>query len=158
MESTDTTNVTTDSNGIETVTTTTEQLIADKAKLEALLAHKTEAYQNAMDKYWKANAATNELRNKVREFFKAELGGDKDTIVELDLDEINNLLTKIGGQEIKFTYSAKVTISFVIEGVEADSEEDAESKIQDAVNWSIRELDYDGTNDEEIEVTEVEAE
>jgi predicted PilT family ATPase len=158
MESTETTNVTTDSNGIETVTTTVEQLIADKAKLEALLAHKTEAYQNAMDKYWKANAANNELRNKVRDYFKAELGGDKDATVELDLDDINDLLDKIGANNIKFTYSAKVTISFMIDGVEADDEEDAESKISEAVSWQIRELEHDSTYDEEIEVTDVEAE
>lgn len=157
MESTDTTNVTTDSNGIETVTTTVEQLIADKAKLEALLAHKTEAYQNAMDKYWKASAQVNELRNKVRDYFKAELGGDKDATVQLDLDDINDLLYKIGGNEIKFTYSAKVTISFMIDGIEADSEEEAEQKIADAINYTVQ-CDYESLYDDEIDVTDVEAE
>lgn len=140
----------------ETTVTTTEQLIADKTKLEGLLAHKTEAYQNAMDKYWKASRDITALRDKVRNYFKEELDGDKDATVEMDLEAINELLTNIGADELKFTYSAKVTISFMVDGIEADSEEEAEQKIADSITYRVQ-CDYESLYDDEIEVTDVEA-
>lgn len=136
-----------------------EQLMAETDKLLATITHLDERVDYYQNQYWKTSAEVSNLRDKVRNYFKNELDGDKEASVEMDIDDINQLLNLIGADEIKFTYSAKVTISFVIEGVLADSEEDAQEKVRDAVNYKIdSDLDYDNTTDEEIEVDEVEAE
>lgn len=146
---------TTENNAIETVTVDPNselgQALATIKKLE-------EQTTRLRDNYWKADSEILSIRNKVREYFKSEFDGDKEATIELSVDDINGLLRRIGAEELSFTYSARVTISFVIEGVEADSEDDAIDKIRDAVNWEIRGLDYSGTNDDEIEVEDVEAE
>ena len=77
----------------------------------------------------------------------------------MDADAINELLTLIGADEIKFAYSANVTIKFTITGVEAENEEDAKSTILEAISYQIaNDISYDTIEDEEYEVDEVEAE
>jgi hypothetical protein len=136
---------------------TIEQLIEERAQLVTKLAYQMEQKQSYQDNYWKASSEISKLRNIVREYFKSELDGDKNGTVEMDLDAINQLLVDIGGAELKFTYSARVTISFVIDGIEADSEEEAEQIIADSINYSVQ-TDYESMYDEEVEITEVEAE
>jgi hypothetical protein len=97
------------------------------------------------------------MHTTLRNHFKDELDGDKNATIEMDLDDINGLLNRLGIEELQFTYSAKVTISFEISGIDADDEDDAERKIQEAVNWSL-DLEYGDTSNEDIEVTDVEAE
>lgn len=146
---------TTNNNGIETVTVDPN---SELGKALATIKQLEEQNNRYRDNYWKASSEVSSIRAKVRDYFKSEFDGDKEATIELQVDDVNDLLRKIGAEELAFTYSATVTISFVIEGVEADSEDDAIDKIRDAVNWEIRGLDYSGTNDEEVEVSDVEEE
>lgn len=143
-----------------------ESLVKDLALADQI--NKIEVMYNSLDDVTKSNWVlrnNNEeflrrvttIQDQVRTYFKDELDGDKNGTVTMDLEDINALLTTIGADEILFTYSAKVTISFVIEGVEADDEDDAVSKIQESIDWSVA-VPYEHINDEEIEVTDVEAE
>lgn len=136
-----------------------EALLGEIDKLLTLINHLKETKESYTDKYWKANAEIGNLREKVRNYFKDEVDGDKDATVEMDIDDINHLLNLIGADELKFTYSAEVTITFTITGVEADSEEDAKSKILDAISYEVNSnLEHDSTEDDNYEVDNVEAE
>lgn len=136
-----------------------EQLMAETDKLLATITHLDERVDYYQNQYWKTSAEVSNLRDKVRNYFKDELDGDKDASVEMDIDDINQLLKLIGADEITFTYSAKVTITFTITGVVADSEEDAKSKILDSIDYKVNsDLDHDNVEDEEYEVDDVEAE
>lgn len=136
-----------------------ENLMAEVDKLLAVVTHLDERVDYFQSAYWKSMAETSDLRKKAREYFQEELDGDKDKTVEMDVDAINELLTLIGADEIKFTYSANVTIKFTITGVEAESEEDAKSTILEAISYEIaNNLSYDTIEDDEYEVEEVEAE
>jgi hypothetical protein len=112
----------------------------------------------AGDNYAEANNKLWKLRGDIREYFKDSFDGDKDNTIRLDLDDVNELLTNLGCEELNFTYSAKVTITFSISGVEADSEEDAENKILSAISYTINGLDYGSTDDEDYSVEDVEGE
>lgn len=146
---------TTENTAIETVTVDPNSELGKALATVTQLQADKERYT---DLYWKESSKVTKIRLDTRDFFKAEFGGDKDAEITLTVDEVNDLLNRIGAEELKFTYSAKVTISFIIEGVEAEDDEDAQRKIEHAVNWTINGLDYDTTTDEEIEVDEVEAE
>lgn len=136
-----------------------EQLMAEVDKLLSIVTHLDERVEYYQNQYWKTSAEVGNLRDKVRNYFKDELDGDKEASVEMELDDINDLLNRIGAEEIKFTYSAEVTITFTITGVEADSEEDAKSKILDAISYQVSSsLDHDNTEDDNYEVDNVEAE
>lgn len=136
-----------------------EQLMAEVDKLLSIVTHLDERVEYYQNQYWKTSAEVGNLREKVRNYFKDELDGDKEASVEMELDDINDLLNRIGAEEIKFTYSAEVTITFTITGVEADSEEDAKSKILDAISYQVSSsLDHDNTEDDNYEVDNVEAE
>jgi hypothetical protein len=87
---------------------------------------------------------------------------DKKTdTVELDLDEVNELLQDIGANKILFTYTATVTYTVTINGIEADSEEEAERKALNAVDCRV-DTDNCGEDadvyNEEYEATDVEEE
>lgn len=112
----------------------------------------------AGDNYAEANNKLWKMRGDLREYFKDSFDGDKDNTLRLDLDDVNELLTNLGCEELNFTYSAKVTISFTITGVEADDENDAENKILSAISYTINGLDYGSTEDEDYAVEDVEGE
>jgi len=136
-----------------------EALLVEIDKLLAQVDSLKESKESYTDRYWKASAEIGNLRNTVREYFKDEVDGDKNATVEMDVDDINDLLNRIGAQELKFTYSANVTITFTITGVEADSEEDAERQILDAISYEVsNNLEHDGTEDDDYQVDNVEAE
>jgi hypothetical protein len=125
-----------------------EALLVEIDKLLAQVDSLKESKESYTDRYWKASAEIGNLRNTVREYFKNEVNGDKNATVE-----------RIGAQELKFTYSANVTITFTITGVEADSEEDAERQILDAISYEVsNNLEHDGTEDDDYQVDNVEAE
>lgn len=136
-----------------------EELMVEIDKMLAQINSLTESKDSYADRYWKASREIGNLREKVRDYFKEELDGDKNATVEMDVDSINGLLNTIGAQELTFTYSAEVTITFTVTGIVADSEEDAESKLLDAISYNVdSSLDHDGTEDDNYEINNVEAE
>jgi hypothetical protein len=86
---------------------------------------------------------------------------NKNDTVELDLDEVNELLQDIGADKILFTYTATVTYTVTINGIEADSEDEAERKALAAVDCRV-DTDNCGEDadvyNEEYEASDVEAE
>jgi hypothetical protein len=85
----------------------------------------------------------------------------KNDTVELDLEEVNEILQNIGANKILFTYTATVTYTVTINGIEADSEDEAERKALSAVDCRV-DTDNCGEDadvyNEEYETTEVEKE
>jgi uncharacterized coiled-coil protein SlyX len=81
--------------------------------------------------------------------------------VELNLEDVNEILEDIGANKILFTWSATVTCTVTITGIEADSEEEAERKALNAVELRVDEekCGEDAQLDnEEYEATDVEME
>ena len=85
----------------------------------------------------------------------------KNDTVELNLQEVNELLQDIGADKILFTYTATVTYTVTINGIEADSEDEAERKALAAVDCRV-DTDNCGEDadvyNEEYEATDVETE
>jgi hypothetical protein len=99
-------------------------------------------------------------RDTVRNKFREMLDGDKNATIEMDLDDINELLTDIGASKIIFTYSVDVTVTATITGIEADSEEEARDKAIAALELrvdtdslgedaNVEDEEYDADNGEE---------
>lgn len=85
----------------------------------------------------------------------------KTDTVELDLEDVNEILEDIGANKILFTYTATVTYTVTINGIEADSEDEAERKALAAVDCRV-DTDNCGEDadvyNEEYEASDVEAE
>jgi hypothetical protein len=99
-------------------------------------------------------------RDTVRNKFREMLDGDKNATIEMDLDDINELLSDIGASKIIFTYSVDVTVTATITGIEADSEEEARDKAIAALELrvdtdslgedaNVEDEEYDADNGEE---------
>jgi len=112
------------------------------------------------DRMEKANKI-NQIQREVREAFKEKFDGDRNTTADFDLEEANELLESIGADILTFTYSATITITATITGIDATSEQEAEQKALEAVS-----LQFDASaagddaeiDDEEYEVSDIEEE
>ena len=105
------------------------------------------------------NKEIRDMRDNVRSaLHKFDKKTDK---VELDLEDVNEILEDIGANKILFTYTATVTYTVTINGIEADSEEEAERKALNAVDCRV-DTDNCGEDadvyNEEYEASDVEAE
>jgi seryl-tRNA synthetase len=74
----------------------------------------------------------------VREFFQSRYEIDHHEIVA-DVDDVNSLLVNIGSEELTKSWSATVTITATVTGVEAPNAEAAREMLEDAfeVNLTI---------------------
>ena len=84
------------------------------------------------------------IRGLVYDFFNERYEVGDDTI-ECELDDVNTLLQDIGANKLKRTYTVKGSIDFVITGVEAEDEDDAQSSVENDLDL---ELKGDGTVDD----------
>jgi len=69
----------------------------------------------------------------VREFFQARYETDSDEIVA-NLDDVNSLLVNIGSEELTKSWSATITITATVTGIEAANKEAVEDLIQDSID------------------------
>ena len=112
------------------------------------------------DRMEKANKI-NQIQREVRDAFKEKFDGDRNTTADFDLEEANELLESIGADILTFTYSATITVTATITGIDASSEKEAEEKALEAVS-----LQFDSSSagddaeidDEEYEVSDIEEE
>jgi len=69
----------------------------------------------------------------VKEFFQSKYETDSDEIV-CDIDDVNELLVSIGSEQLTKSWSATVTITATVTGVEAANKEAAEDIIKDSMD------------------------
>ena len=69
----------------------------------------------------------------VREFFQSKYETDSDEIV-VGVNDVNELLRQIGSEELTKSWSATVTITTTITGIEATNKETVEDIIQDSID------------------------
>ena len=72
----------------------------------------------------------------VREHFQARYEADSNEIVS-DLDDVNNLLVNIGSEELTKTWSASITITATVTGIEAPNAEAAREIVQDSIEVNL---------------------
>lgn len=101
-----------------------ERIVKQEERFIELARNKDSIYTRLQEERETSRTNRDSVRNKFREM----LDGDKDAIIEMDLEDINNLLQEIGASRIVFTYSVDVTVTATITGIEADSEDDAIAK------------------------------
>lgn len=89
------------------------------------------------NKLYEERATIREMRETVGNKFREMLDGDKDATIEMELDDINELLTDIGASKIIFTWSVDVTVTATLTGIEADSEEEAKEKAIAAIQLNV---------------------
>ena len=95
------------------------QIIEDKDALKLELAQLERKFKSA--------------RFDVREFFQARYEVDSDEIV-CELGDVNNLLVNIGSEELTKSWSATITITATVTGIEASNKELVEDIIQDSID------------------------
>ena len=71
----------------------------------------------------------------VREFFQSKYETDSDEIV-VEVDDVNELLTSIGSEELTKSWSATVTITATITGIEAPNADAARELIENNIDVS----------------------
>lgn len=94
------------------------------------------------------------LRNNVHEFFSNEFDGDADEVT-ITRDEANELLGDIGADLLQQEFEGRVTIAFSFT-VKAESEEEAEEKVKNAVGGLEYSIDSDADDEYSEESIEVE--
>jgi len=75
-------------------------------------------------------------RFDVKEFFQARFETDSDEIV-CEIDDVNNLLTNIGSEELARSWSATVSITATVTGIEAPSAEAAREIIENNIELNL---------------------
>ena len=92
----------------------------------------------------------------VREFFESRKDGNNTDDITCTVEDINELLSSLGVDQLTNTWSATVWISATITGIEACSKDEAENIIKDNV-----EVNYNDDGDiwvDDVEVQSVHAE
>ena len=72
----------------------------------------------------------------VKEFFQSKYETDSDEIV-CNLDDVNELLVSIGSEQLTKSWSATVTITATVTGVEAPNAEAAKDMLDDAFELNM---------------------
>jgi hypothetical protein len=72
----------------------------------------------------------------VREFFQARYEADNDDIV-CELSDVNELLKDIGSEELTKAWSATITITATVTGIEAPNAEAAKEIVQDSIEVNL---------------------
>lgn len=115
---------------------------------------KSEDYNKKLSEEWKdkftiQRSNVYNLREQVYNFFNNNYSvGDKE--ITLELDDINEMLTAIGAEALKKTWSAEVTIYVTMNGIEATNEDDVVDYIQNEI-----EVSYSGDGDYHVEDIQV---
>lgn len=94
------------------------------------------------------------LRNTVHEFFSTEFDGGEEEVSILR-DEANQLLEDIGADLLQQEFEGRVTIAFSFT-VKAESQEEAEEKVKNAVGSLEYSIDSDADDEYSEESIEVE--
>ena len=72
----------------------------------------------------------------VREFFQARYEADNDDIV-CELSDVNELLKDIGSEELTKAWSATITITATVTGIEASNADAAREIVQDSIEVNL---------------------
>lgn len=94
------------------------------------------------------------IRSEVYDFFTEAFddGSDEATVTR---DDVNELLSSIGSDELTTTWSATVEITVTVTGIKASSPEEAEDIITDNIEVSGYDLDL---HDQDVRVSDIERE
>jgi hypothetical protein len=134
-----------------------ERMVQQMERVQELEASKT----NIANRLQEERNVVRNNRETIRSKFEELLDGDKNTTIEMELDDINELLKDIGADPIRFTWSVDVTVTATLTGIEAQSKEEAEEKALKAVELRV-DTDSLGDNgdvdNEEYEVDNVQEE
>jgi hypothetical protein len=84
----------------------------------------------------------------VKEFFQSKYETDSDEIV-CEIDDVNELLVSIGSEQLTKSWSATVTITATVTGIQAANQEAVEDIIKDC-------MDVNFTGDGDVWVDDVE--
>lgn len=98
-------------------------------------------------------AQVNQMRTTVYEFFSDQFDSGEEEIT-VHRDEANEVLESIGAQQLEQEFEGRVLISYSFT-VKAESEDDARSKVEDAVSSLESQIDAgndDSYSEESIEV------
>jgi len=126
----------------------TEESLKELIKSETLHKNKVQSIQTEAQESWRKLVA---IRSKVYDFFTEafEDGGDDASV---NRDDVNALLSSIGSDELRTTWSATVEITVTINNIEASSPEEAQDIINDNIEVSGYDLDVE---DQDVRILEV---
>jgi DNA-binding ferritin-like protein (Dps family) len=129
----------------------TEESLKELIKSETSLKKRHEAVSNeAQEAYRKLI----KVRSEVHDFF-SEAFDDGSDEANVTRDDVNELLSSIGSDELTTTWSATVEITVTVTGIKATSPEEAEDIITDNIEVSGYDLDL---HDPDVRVRDIERE
>jgi hypothetical protein len=116
---------------------------SSKSRLQQVQLEAQEAYRKLTS-----------IRSNVHDFFSEAFddGSDEATVTR---DDVNELLSSIGSDELTTTWSATVEITVTVTGIKATSPEEAEDIITDNIEVSGYDLDL---HDPDVRVSDIERE
>lgn len=123
----------------------TELIKEHQAQKEVIAAHRVDASEQ-----WRKIAS---VRNEVYDFFKECLDQEDEWVIE-NKGDINFLLERIGSSKLTTKYSASVTLTITVNGIEAEDEDEVTNIIQDNIYVSVDNYDTDVDDINVDEVTE----
>ena len=97
------------------------------------LARLVEEKENIKIELLQAERKLRSAQFDVKEFFQSRYEPDESEIV-CEVRDVNDLLTSIGSEELTKSWSATITITATVTGIEAANKETVENIIQDSID------------------------
>ena len=77
------------------------------------------------------------VREQVYEFFNSRYDADTDTAIECEVDDVNELLTSIGAEELKKLWTVIGTINYPVSNISASSEDEANDYVMNELSVDV---------------------
>ena len=77
------------------------------------------------------------VREQVYEFFNSRYDADTDTAIECEVDDVNELLTSIGAEELKKLWTVIGTINYTVSNISASSEDEANDYVMNELSVDV---------------------
>ncbi len=111
-----------------------EMLCSERYKrIDESLARLIEDKENIKTELLQVERKLKSTQFDVKEFFQSRYEPDESEIV-CEVGDVNDLLTSIGSEELTKSWSATITITATVTGIEAANKEAVENIIQDSID------------------------
>lgn len=77
------------------------------------------------------------VREQVYDFFNSRYDADTDTAIECEVDDVNELLSSIGAEELKRLWTVIGTINYTVSNISASNEDEANDYVMNELSVEV---------------------